>query len=252
MSFALLNKTHISAIQRCLSAIAALSLLTFPVIGGEPTPAGFTSLFDGKTWANWNHPAHLDRVWEITDGVIRLRTDEPPRVKGQDYNLSTTRKFTDFTLMIDWRLTGEPHVKPHQWLMDDGQYHTDADGKVIMKDHLTWGDSGVYLRGERAAQVNIWCQPCGSGEVGTKFKDLQATKEERMKTMPSMRADKGPGEWNRFIITLKGDRVDVSLNGIEVIKGARVKEIPTEGPITLQNHKDAVEYRNIFIKELSR
>jgi hypothetical protein len=31
-----------------------------------------------------------------------------------------------------------------------------------------------------------------------------------------------------------------------------VKDIPAEGPITLQNHKDAVEYRNIFIKELGR
>jgi len=36
-----------------------------------------------------------------------------------------------------------------------------------------------------------------------------------------------------------------------VITGARVKEIPAEGPVTLQNHKDAVEFRNIFIKELS-
>lgn len=244
--------THISTAYRWLSTITALCLLTVSGIANEPAPEGFTSLFDGKTWANWDHPKPLDGVWEINDGVIRLRTDEPPRVKGQDYNLSTTQKFRDFTLMIDWRLTGKPHVKPHQWLTDDGQFHTDAEGKVIMKDNLTWGDNGIYLRGERAAQVNIWCQPCGSGEVGTKFKDLQATKEERMKTMPSIRADKGPGEWNRFIITLKGDRVDVTLNGSQVIKGARVKGIPADGPITLQNHKDAVEFRNIFIKELSR
>jgi hypothetical protein len=164
--------------------------------------------------------------------------------------LSTAKKYKDFTLMIDWRLTGKPEVKPHQWLTDDGQFHLDAAGKVIMKDNLTWGDSGVYLRGVRAAQVNIWCQPCGSGEVGTKFKDLTATKEERMKTMPSVRADKGPGEWNRFIITLRGDRVEVTLNGTQIIQGARVKDIPAEGPITLQNHKDAVEFRNVFIKEL--
>lgn len=216
----------------------------------ESAPEGFTTLFDGRTWSNWQHDPHLDGVWEIADGVIRLRTDEPPRVAGKDYNLSTAKKYKDFTLMIDWRLTGKPVVKPHQWLMDDGQFHTDAAGKVIMKDNLTWGDSGVFLRGARAAQINIWCQPCGSGEVGTKFKDTQATKEERMKTMPSVRADNGPGEWNQFIITLRGDRVDVSLNGKGVIQGARMKDIPAEGPITLQNHKDAVEFRRIFIKEL--
>ena len=216
-----------------------------------PDTTGFTSLFDGKTWTGWDHPVHLDGVWEIAGGVIRLRTDEPKRVSGKVYDLSTAKKYRDFTLLIDWRLTGKPIVKPHQWLTDDGQFHLDAEGKVIMKDNLTWGDSGVYLRGVRAAQVNIWCQPCGSGEVGTKFKDLTATKEERMKTMPSIRADKGPGEWNRFIITLRSDRVDVTLNGTQVIKGARVKDIPAEGPITLQNHKDAVEFRNVFIKELA-
>jgi hypothetical protein len=219
-------------------------------LGGELPPADFTPLFDGLTWANWQHDPHLDGVWEIADGVIRLRTDEPPRIRGKNYDLSTARKFKNFTLLIDWRLNDKPEVKPHQWLTDDGQFHTDPTGKVIMKDNLTWGDSGVFLRGVRAAQINIWCQPCGSGEVGTKFKDMQATQEERMKTMPSVRADKGPGEWNRFIIMLRGDRVDVSLNGKDVIQGARVKGIPAEGPITLQNHKDAVEFRRIFIKEL--
>ena len=175
--------------------------------------------------------------YHLDDLMHDLKQDAevpPPRVKGKDYNLSTKKHFKDFTLMIDWRLTGEPHVKPHQWLQDDGTFHTDADGKTIMKDNLTWGDSGVYLRGARLAQVNTWCQPCGSGEVGTKFKDMTATKDERLKTMPSTRADKGPGEWNRFIITLRGDRVDVLLNGTQVIQGARVKDIPAEGPITLQ------------------
>jgi hypothetical protein len=234
-----------------LAWIMACPCLAAEPVSDKPDTTGFTSLFDGKTWENWDHPSHLDGVWEIADGVNRLRTDEPKRVSGKVYDLSTAKKYQDFTLLIDWRLTGKPIVKPHQWLTDDGQFHLDAEGKVIMKDNLSWGDSGVYLRGVRAAQVNIWCQPCGSGEVGTKFKDLTATKEERLKTMPSTRADNGPGEWNCFIITLRGDRVDVKLNGAQVIKGARVKAIPAEGPITLQNHKDAVEFRNVFIKELN-
>ena len=239
--------------MKCLSLLLVCCCACFAAdpISDKPATTDFTSLFDGKTWAGWDHPAHLNGVWEIADGVIRLRTDEPKRVSGKVYDLSTAKKYKNFTLLIDWRLTGKPIVKPHQWLTDDGQFHLDAEGKVIMKDNLTWGDSGVYLRGVRAGQVNIWCQPCGSGEVGTKFKDLTATKEERLKTMPTVRADKGPGEWNRFIITLRGDRVDVTLNGTQVIKGARVKDIPAEGPITLQNHKDAVEFRHVFIKELT-
>lgn len=59
--------------------------------------------------------------------------------------------------------------------------------------------------------------------------------------MPLVRAERGRGEWNRFVITLRGDRVSVVLNNVPVIEEARVKDVPAEGPITLQNHDDAVE-----------
>ncbi len=211
---------------------------------------GFVPLFDGRSWAGWEHPAHLDHVWEIADGVIRLRGDQPKRVAGRNYDLSTTRRVRNFVLTLEWRLTGTPKMKPLQLLTEDGLEQHDAQGKLIMKEYLSWGDSGVFLRGVRAAQVNIWCEPCGSGEVGTKFKDLAATKEERMKTMPRVRADRGVGEWNRFVITMRGDRVSVVLNDVPVVDGARVVGVPAEGPITLQNHNDPVEFRALAIKVL--
>lgn len=212
---------------------------------------GFVSLFDGRTWSGWDHPTHLEGVWEIADGTIRLRPDQPKRERGKIYDLSTTQRFRNFVLTVEWRLTGPAKMKPLQLLTDDGLEQHDAQGKLIMKEYLSWGDSGVFLRGTRAAQVNIWCQPCGSGEIATKFKDLAATKEERLKTMPRVRADRGRGEWNRFVVTLRGDRVSVVLNDVPVIEGARVKDVPAEGPITLQNHNDAVEYRNFLIKPLA-
>lgn len=211
---------------------------------------GFVPLFDGRSWAGWEHPAHLEQVWEIADGVIRLRGDQPKRVAGKNYDLSTTRRVRNFVLTLEWRLTGTPRMKPLQLLTEDGLEQHDAQGKLIMKEYLSWGDSGVFLRGVRAAQVNIWCEPCGSGEVATKFKDLSATKEERMKTMPRVRADRGVGEWNRFVITMRSDRVSVVLNDVPVVDGARVVGVPAEGPITLQNHNDPVEFRALAIKVL--
>lgn len=213
---------------------------------------GFVPLFDGKTWHGWDHPPHLDGVWEIADGVIRLRSgaDQPKREKGKSYDLSTTKRFRNFVLAVEWRLLGTPKMKPLQLLTEDGLEQHDTQGKLIMKEYLSWGDSGVFLRGVRSAQVNIWCEPCGSGEVATKFKDLAASKAERMKTMPRVRADRGRGEWNQFVITMRGDRVSVVLNDIPIIDGARVKDVPAEGPITLQNHNDEVEFRNFLIKPL--
>ena len=83
-----------------------------------------------------------------------------------------------------------------------------------------------------------------------KFKDMDTTVEKRRKTMPRFRADHGPNEWNRFRITLRGDRVEVILNDMLVISGARAKPIPATGPLVLQNHNEAAEFRNIYIREL--
>lgn len=210
----------------------------------------FVPLFDCRTWNGWDHPAHLDGVWEIADGVIRLCAVQPKHERGKSYDLATTQRFRNFVLALEWRLTGETKMKPLQLLTVDGLEQHDAQGKLIMTEYPSWGDSGVFLRGSRAAQVNIWCQPCGSGEVATKFKDLAATMDERMKTMPRVRADHGAGEWNRFVITMRGDRVSVVLNDIAVVTDARVRNVPSEGPIVFQNHNDAVEFRQIEIKRL--
>jgi len=235
-------------LRRGTVALLAWAGVTF-LPAAEPAEAS-VPLFDGRTWNGWVHPAHLDGVWEIVNGAIRLRPDQPKRERGKSYDLATTEPFRNFVLTLDWRLTGEPKMKPLQLLTADGLEQHDAHGKLIMKEYLSWGDSGVFLRGTRAAQVNIWCQPCGSGEVATKFKDLTATTEERMKTMPRVRADRGRGEWNRFVITMRSDRVSVVLNDVAVVTDARVKDVPADGPITFQNHNDAVEFRNIAIKRL--
>jgi hypothetical protein len=52
------------------------------------------------------------------------------------------------------------------------------------------------------------------------------------------------------MITMKGGRVTVALNGQTVIENAELPGIAAEGPIGLQYHHDAVEFANIFIKEL--
>ncbi len=113
--------------------------------------------FRRRTWSGWDQPTHLEGVWEIADGTVRLRPDQPKRERGKIYDLSTTRRFRNFVLTVEWRLPGPAKMKPLQLLTDDGLEHHNAQGKLIMKEYLSWGDSCVFLRGTRAAQVNIWC-----------------------------------------------------------------------------------------------
>jgi hypothetical protein len=67
---------------------------------------------------------------------------------------------------------------------------------------------------------------------------------------PKKVADAKPGQWNRFFITMKGDRCTVVLNGETIIDNAQLPGIAAEGPIALQYHHDAIEFANVFIKEL--
>ena len=112
------------------------------------------------------------------------------------------------------------------------------------------GDSGIYLRGSSKAQVNMWCRPCGSGEVYGYRTDNSQPAEVRAAVTPKTVADRPIGQWNRFLITMRGDRLSVKLNGQLVIENARLPGVAAKGPIALQHHGDPIEFANIFIREL--
>jgi hypothetical protein len=62
------------------------------------------------------------------------------------------------------------------------------------------------------------------------------------------KADAPIGKWNRFVITMRGDRLTVVLNGETVIENAQLPGVPDRGPIALQHHGDPIEFANILIK----
>ena len=100
------------------------------------------------------------------------------------------------------------------------------------------------------AQVNITCNTVGSGEMYGYRTDKKMPPEVRSGAIPKVKADAPLGQWNRFVITLKSDRLTVVLNGQTVIDQEQLPGLPARGPIGLQHHGDPVEFANLFIKEL--
>jgi len=221
-------------------------------------PRDFQALFNGKDFTGWKIPEGDNGHWKIIDGVIDY--DAESEAKG-DKSLWHTEVFKDFVLRVDWRIKETPYTNPRiPYILPDGTHARDIKGQEL-KLALPDSDSGVFLRGDGKNQVNIWCWPIGSGEFYGYRMDNTMPPEVHAGVTPRHQADKPVGQWNRFEITTRGDRVTVVLNGIKVIDNAQLPGIAKSGPIALQHHggkrngqwdspPSLLQFKNIFIKEL--
>lgn len=242
-----------------IGRLTILFFLAFPAIVRAEAPKGFVSLFDGKTLDGWKIPPGDNGHWKVIDGVIDY--DAGSEAKG-DKSLWSEKDYGDFVLRVDWRIKETPYVNPRVPIIRyDGTHKKDASGREI-RISVPDSDSGILLRGQGKSQVNIWCWPIGSGEVYGYRMDKSMPPEVRAGVTPMRNADHDIGQWNTFEIKVKGDRLWVKENGIQVLRNAQLPGLPPRGPIGLQHHggKDKegnwrgppalVQFRNIFIKAL--
>ena len=221
-------------------------------------PAGFVSLFNGRDLAGWRVPEGDNGHWKVLGGVIDYDARSEAPTGKQD--LWTEKEYGDFVLRIDWRIKETAGLTPMPDVLPSGDYRLGSDGKPIMTERPN-ADSGIYLRGSKKAQLNIWCWPIGSGEVHGYMVDKNQPPAVRAGVVPKVNADKPVGEWNTFEITLRGDRLSVVLNGKRVLEDAQLPGVPAKGPIGLQHHggfangkykaaSSLMQFRDIMIKEL--
>ncbi len=247
--------------MKSITILAALFIIISPLslrAQGGDAPDGFVSLFNGKDLSGWKIPEGDNGHWKILDGVIDYDAESESE---SDKSLWSEKTYKDFVLQVDWRIKETPWKNPRvPLILPSGLHKLDENGKPITMT-VPDSDSGILLRGVGKCQANIWCWPIGSGEVYGYRMDNKMPPEVRRGVTPTTNADHNIGEWNTFRITMKGDRMSVELNGIQVIENALLPDIPLEGPIGLQHHgskKDGawvsppslVQFRNIYIKEL--
>jgi hypothetical protein len=211
------------------------------------TAQGFVSLYTGLDLSGWKQDEGHRGHWAPKDWTL----DYDGKSDAKDKNLWTEKEYGDFSLIVDWRLPRKAEMKQVPVILPTGDYATHEDGSRKMTEVADAGDSGIFLRGQGKCQVNIFCWPVGSGEVWGYREDKSLPPEVRAACTPKLKADRKPGEWNRFLITMKGDRLTVVLNDQTVIENAQLPGVPARGPIALQHHGDPVQFANIYIKELN-
>lgn len=204
-----------------------------------PEGEGFVSMFNGKDLQGWKglvaDPVKRAKMDAATLQKEQAKADEKMRTgwkaengelifTGKGDNLCTVKKYGDFEMFVDWKIT---------------------------KD----GDAGIYLRG--TPQVQIW--DTARHDVGAQVGSGGLYNNQQNPSKPLTLADNAIGEWNTFRIIMKGDRVTVYLNGVLVVDNVMLENywdrslpIFAEEQLELQAHGTHVAYRNLYIREFEK
>jgi hypothetical protein len=204
------------------------------VIEPGPPPSDAIVLFDGKDLSQWESAKKGPAKWFVNDGIAT--------VNGSG-NITTKQEFGDCQLHVEWASPSE--------VKGNGQ------GR---------GNSGILLQGRYEVQVlDSYNNPTYfHGQAGAIYKQHA----------PLVNASRKPGEWQTYDIIFHAPRFDdskkltrpatvtVLQNGVLVqdnveIKGTtafvgapKYEPHPLKQPLVLQDHRNPVRYRNIWIREL--
>lgn len=208
-------------------------------LAAMPHGEGFVPLFNGKDLTGWKglvaNPIKRSQMDAATLAKEQEKADETMRTgwtvrdgllifTGKGDNLCTEKKYGDFEMYVDWKITEK-------------------------------GDAGIYLRG--TPQVQIW--DTSRVDVGAQVGSGGLYNNQVNESKPLKLADNAIGDWNTFHITMVGDQVTVYLNGQLVVDKIPLENfwdrnlpIFPEEQIELQAHGTYIAYRDIYLREIPR
>jgi hypothetical protein len=118
-------------------------------------------------------------------------------------------------------------------------------------------NSGVFLRVPGVPASDDYIYHSFEIQIDDASEGIHHTGAAYDAEAPTQTASNPPGEWNHFKITFVGNRLQVELNGEEVLNWeaeprGKVEDFAPRGYIGLQNHDDRspVYFRNIYVKAL--
>jgi len=201
----------------------------------QDAPADATVLFNGKDFSAWTGKGGKQIEWTIADGAMT--------VKGGTGEITSKQGFGDCQLHIEWRTPS-----------------------VVKGAGQGRGNSGIFLMGKYELQVldSYNNKTYSNGQAGSIYKQL----------VPLVNVSRAPGEWQTYDIIFTAPRfaadgrlqsqarITVLHNGVlvqnnqaiwggtEYIGIAEYKPHSMKESLVLQDHGDAVSFRNIWIREL--
>ena len=230
--------------------IAASAQNKTPVnqLTGAEKAAGWRLLFDGKSFDGWRG-FHSDKVpagWAIEDGCIK-KVPAQGELGQAGGDLITADQFDNFEFSIEWKLSKKAN-SGIKYLISENLPPTGRSGvsfEYQVLDDENHPDAKAGIAGNRTA--------------GSLYDLIAASKDKKLNPI---------GEFNLTRIVVKGNHIEHWLNGVKVLQfergGEKLKQHIAEskfkntkgfgetakGHFLLQDHGDAVWYRNIKVRTL--
>jgi hypothetical protein len=248
--------------QMKILLLAMTSLLIFPshksgkpswviqdknnILSNDEKKEGWKLLFDGTTLQGWHTYGKktVGSAWKVSDGSIALDASEKSsyQTKGGG-DIVTDREYENFDLKLDWKISPKGNSGILFDVKEDPKYsetwYTGPEMQVLDND----GHDDGKIKKHRAGDLY----------------DLISSSTEPVKAV---------GEWNHVEIKLNKARLELFMNGVnvvsttmwddhwwELVKGSKFVKMPDftkykSGRIALQDHGGDVWFRNIKIREL--
>ncbi len=213
----------------------ALVALTSTVVA-EDGPKS-TSLFNAKCLGGWEHflvdpDVKMEDVWSVQDGILVC--------KGEPMGyLCTKKEFENFKLIVEWRwapgkpagnsgvllrITGKPMALPK---CVEAQLKSGSEGDI-------WAFQGYQVKGD-----------------ADRFKEINSPKIGKFVGLGKIKGnEKEPGEWNKYEITLDGDKLTLIVNG-EKVNEAHGCDLGA-GKIGFQSEGGEIHFRTIELVPLKK
>lgn len=228
----------IAAVFFCLAGNAQKNLNT---LSAKEKKQGWKLLFDGKSLKGWHtfNATAASEAWKVSDGNLYLDVDS----KVGRGDLTTNKVYSNFDLKLEWKISKNGN---------SGIIFYSQEGEQYKNSYLT-GPEMQVLDNDGHPDGKIIKHRAGD------LYDLIKSKKETVKPV---------GEWNEVEIISNNGNLSLFLNGEkavstilwdenwkQLIAGSKFKDMPDfgkfkSGKIVLQDHGDAVYFRNIKIKAL--
>jgi len=212
------------------------------IVPGSATraPSDAVVLFDGADAREWVSAAAPARAagWTVADGTLTVR--------GGSGDIQTRRSFTDYQIHLEWRvpatLTGSGQARGNS-----GLFLSTGTGNGYELQILDCADNQTYVNGQAASiykqHVTLVNACAAAGEWQT---------YDVIWTAPRFGAD-GALVSPAYVTALHNGVLvqnHVALTGESLHAGQPTYRKHGAAPIKLQDHGDAVSFRNIWVRPL--